>query len=85
MTKEKMIKLKEEYQLQCSQDNRVYLCHVAEYVDIEDEFKEYLMENLDDTMINSTYEDVHEARWFTDDVDSRLAWMDKHITLLGNV
>lgn len=85
MIQEKMIHLKEEYQLQYSLEDRVYLCHVAECLDIDEEFQEYLMNNLDDTMINSKYKDKDEARWFVDDIVSRLAWLDKHITLLGSV
>ena len=80
MIQEKMIAIKEEYM---KNGGFTYLCHIAEELGIEEEFQEYLVNNLDDTMINSDYDDKDEARWFNRDITSRLNWLNKHIEILG--
>lgn len=82
MTREQMMMIRKEYVIQASQDIEPYLCHVAVDVGIRKEFEEYLVNNLDDTMINDWCDDKNNARWDSKDTQSRLDWLDKHIELL---
>jgi hypothetical protein len=75
-----MIHIKEEY-LKGEQN---YLCHIASCLGVQDEFQEYLNNNLDDTMINLEYKDRNEARWYSEDVQGRINWLNKHIEILEN-
>lgn len=92
MIQEKMIHIKEEYlqdkmiaiKEECRKCRLGYLCDVSERLGIRDEFQEYLVNNLDDTMINSDSNDKNEARWFLQDMKGRLNWLNKHIVLLGS-
>jgi DNA phosphorothioation-dependent restriction protein DptG len=85
MNKEQMIKLKEEYEKQLSEDCKPFLCHLAYGLGIIEEFQDYLLNNLDNTMINAFRSEKYDARWFIADTQGRLNWLDKHIELLGNV
>ena len=80
MIQEKMIHIKEEYM---KNGGFTYLCHIAEELGVEEEFQEYLVNNLDDTMINQAYGSKGEARWFYRDITPRLNWLNKHIEILG--
>ena len=61
----------------------VYLCCVADELGIID-FQEYLLNNLDDTMIQEE-ESIFDnpPRWKDGDLESRINWLDKHIKLLS--
>lgn len=82
MTQDKMILIKKEYVIRY--EKHIYLCRVAKCVGLTEEFQEYLVNNLDDTMFNSVYKDKDSARWYSYDVQGRLDWLDKHIEILGS-
>ena len=59
----------------------VYLCWACYNSNVDnDEFKEYLRKNIDDTMLYGV--DVCSELWEMGDDESRINWLDKHIKLL---
>ncbi len=84
MITSRQLKRIKELSLNYTKHTFVFLCQVAEDLGIEKEFQEYLLNNLDDTMINEDNStDSFLARWYYDDLESRLNWLDKHIKLLS--
>ena len=84
MIQEKMIHIKEEYKRQFVAGGLPYLCHVADDLGLGYEFREYLVNNIDDTMLLQHCKDKSNVRWFGDDIESRIVWLDKHIEILGS-
>ena len=58
-----------------------FLCNSAEDLGLLDEFRSYLMSNLDNTM-KSKRKCPSAVRWDFDDQESRVNWLDKHIEIL---
>ena len=79
ITSEELKKIRDEYLKRKYGHN--FLCNVAYGLELEDIFAEYLTSNLDDTMITLDHK-KHLARWKTNDVFSRVEWLDKHINKL---
>ncbi len=73
--------LKDIKEVSLNQYDSVYLCNIAEDLEIEGS-KEYLLNNLDNTMISS-WRWYNPPRWACQDLESRINWLDKHIKLLS--
>ncbi len=79
ITSKQLRTIKHEYILN---SRMPYLCSVAGSLNIEKEFKEYLQNNPDDTMLKYSRGDAELPQWRSKDKQSRINWLDKHIKIL---
>ncbi len=79
ITSKQLRTIKHEYILD---SGFTYLCSVAGSLNIEKEFKEYLQNNPDDTMLKYSRGVTERPQWRGKDKQSRINWLDKHIKLL---
>ena len=84
MIQEKMTRIKEEYERQFMAGSLPYLCHVASDLGLWNVFSEYLVNNIDDTMLLQHCKRKSNARWVEGDIEGRIVWLNKHIEILGS-